>query len=72
MKIDKQELARQMQWLLWAVIWLKGDNIVDLRTLSDKMWVITSKIEEDIFYFGNKDQQKKMDYKFHFLSLNWK
>lgn len=67
MKIDKQELSRQMQWLLWAVIWLKGDNIVDLRTMSDKMGVLTSKIEEDIFYFGNPEQEKSVNYKFHFL-----
>lgn len=66
-KIDKQELARQMQWMLWAVIALQGDSIVDLRTISDKLWEINNQIEEDIFYFWNEEQEKSMNYQFHFL-----
>lgn len=66
-KIEKQFLAREMQWLLWNVISLKGESVTDLREISEKLWILTSKIEEDIFYFNNPEQKEKMKYKFRFI-----
>lgn len=66
--IDKQMLARDIQGLLWNVLWLKGDDVVDLRTISDKIGQLSSKIEEDIFYHNNPDQRKNMNYVFKYLS----
>lgn len=66
-KIEKQFLAREMQWLLWNVISLKGESVTDLREISEKLWILTSKIEEDLFYFGNPEQKQKMNYQFRFI-----
>lgn len=66
-KIEKQFLAREMQWLLWNVISLKGESVTDLREISEKLWILTSKIEEDLFYFENPEQKQKMNYEFRFI-----
>jgi len=66
-KIEKQFLAREMQWLLWNVLSLKGESVTDLREISEKLWILSSKIEEDLFYFGNQEQKQKMNYQFRFI-----
>jgi len=66
-KIEKQFLAREMQWLLWNVISLKGDSVLDLREICEKLGVVMQKLEEDIYYFHNEDQRQKMNYQFRYI-----
>lgn len=65
--IEKQHLAREMQWLLWRTIGLKGEDITDLRLIAEALWIITQKIESDIYYFLNPEQQKSVWHEFHFI-----
>lgn len=66
-KIEKQFLAREMQWLLWNVMWLKGESIDDLKYILEKMQVISKKIEEDLYYNDAPYHKQKMNYEFRFI-----
>lgn len=57
-KIEKQFLAREMQWLLWNVISLKGESVTDLREISEKLWILTSKIEQDLLFRESRTEGK--------------
>ena len=66
-KIEKQFLAREMQWLLLNVLWLKGESTDDLVSILEKMKVVMKKIEEDLYYHEAPYHKKKMNYEFRFI-----
>jgi len=66
-KIEKQFLAREMQWLLWNVMSLKGDSTDDLVEILEKMKVVTEKIEEDLYYHSAPFHKQERNYQFRFI-----